>query len=281
MAKIRFLILSDTHDSAFPDHATLPDVDVILHCGDHTMIGGLSNFRAAVDNLSRCKAELKITIAGNHDISLDPVWWDSNVDEDDDPDEPVKARDIFTSSKATEKGIRFVDEGAHSFSLKDGRTFSIYASPYTPEFHGYAFAYSSAEDRFNGEARNPIPAGVDIVMTHGPPLASMSQFRLSNGRNEEKCGCPKLWEAIERTKPRLHCFGHIHEGYGAQIVTWGSKSNATHPQDQDQVQVHDARIEDGNLIVAPTVDETLLVNAALMTHGDQGNNRPWTVDLML
>lgn len=29
---IRFLILSDTHDSAFPDPGSLPAVDVVIHC---------------------------------------------------------------------------------------------------------------------------------------------------------------------------------------------------------------------------------------------------------
>ncbi|KAK0734611.1 hypothetical protein B0T26DRAFT_867637 [Lasiosphaeria miniovina] len=46
-----FLILSDTHDDAFPDPASLPGkVDVVLHYGDLTMIGGLSNYKKSIAN---------------------------------------------------------------------------------------------------------------------------------------------------------------------------------------------------------------------------------------
>jgi len=66
-----FLILSDTHDDAFPDPASLAGpgpskVDVVLHCGDLTMIGGLSNYKRAIANLKAIDAELKLVIAGNH-----------------------------------------------------------------------------------------------------------------------------------------------------------------------------------------------------------------------
>jgi len=30
-----------------------------------------------------------------------------------------------------------LEEGTQKFTLRDGRTFTIYASPYTPEFNGY------------------------------------------------------------------------------------------------------------------------------------------------
>jgi hypothetical protein len=43
--------------------------------------------------------------------------------------------------------------------------FTVYASPYTPEFNGYAFAYGKDDMRFLN-----IPSGVDILMTHGPPM---------------------------------------------------------------------------------------------------------------
>jgi predicted phosphodiesterase len=68
-----FLILSDTHDDAFPDPASLPPhkIDVVLHCGDLTMIGGLSNYKRAIANIKAIDAELKLVIAGNH-ISANP-----------------------------------------------------------------------------------------------------------------------------------------------------------------------------------------------------------------
>ncbi|KHN94050.1 Ser/Thr protein phosphatase family protein [Metarhizium album ARSEF 1941] len=151
--QIRFLVLSDTHDHAFPVAASLPAVDVVIHCGDLTMIGGLSNYRRALDSLAACPAEIKLVIPGNHDVSLDPEWWDENLDSDDDKDEPVRARALFTLDEYTRCGVRFLDEGTHEIALHDGRSFKVYASQYTPAFSGYAFGYSPEEDRFNGTGR--------------------------------------------------------------------------------------------------------------------------------
>ncbi|KAK3328609.1 Metallo-dependent phosphatase-like protein [Cercophora scortea] len=221
---IRFLVLSDTHNAPFP--APLPPADVILHCGDLTNAGGLSNYRHAIANLAALEAELVLVIPGNHDLSLDPKWWAANLipgtDDDMDPLEPQKAHRLFADAKR-DHVIHLLDEGTHTFTLADGRrSFTLYASPYTPDFGGFAFAYPPHEDRFSaaGGAANPIPSGVDIVMTHGPPLPISDRWQLDIGAGGEHCGCPKLWRAIERAKPVMHCFGHIHEGYlpGTQLT---------------------------------------------------------------
>jgi predicted phosphodiesterase len=64
-----FLILSDTHDDAFPDPASLHRADVVLHCGDLTMIGGLTNYKKAIANIKALDAELKLVIAGMSPIA--------------------------------------------------------------------------------------------------------------------------------------------------------------------------------------------------------------------
>lgn len=66
----RFLLLSDTHDTAFPED--IPPADVVLHCGDITMIGGLSNYKAAISSLSNCPAELKLVIPATTMCLLTP-----------------------------------------------------------------------------------------------------------------------------------------------------------------------------------------------------------------
>lgn len=271
---IRFLILSDTHDSAFPDPGSLPTVDVVIHCGDLTMIGGLSNFRKALDALSKCPAELKLVIPGNHDVSLDQTWWAKNsLDEDDDPIEPQRAKELFASFES--KGVKLLEEGTHKVSLQDGRNLTLYASPYTPEFNGYAFAYTEEEDRFNTGA-HCIPPDAHIVITHGPPLVPVMDYRLDLGKSGEHCGCSKLWKAVKRTRPRIHCFGHIHEGYGAQAVRWG---------EPDGVTVDDVSVTRGDAAhtcsLPPAIEgTTLLLNAAIMSHGGE-NNKPWVVDMAL
>ena len=278
MVTIRCLVLSDTHDDAFPSSLPDDDVDVVLHCGDLTMIGGLSNYKKAITNINAIKAELKLVIAGNHDVSLDPKWWSENLDEDeddDDLDEPVKAQELFHEEEAN--GLYLLSEGTHTFILADGRRFTIYASPYTPEFNGYAFAYAPEEDRFSGEtAKNPIPEGVDIVMTHGPPLVqvqpgSQHDYQLDINRDGLHCGCPKLFDAIRRTQPQLHCFGHMHEGYGSQEIDWTSSS--------DSEAVSLGPCQEKKPLSCSKQGKTVLLNAAIMNHGGEEINEPWVIDV--
>lgn len=49
------------------------------------------------------------------------------------------------------------------------------------------------------------PDDVDILITHGPPRAHLDTLRL---------GCLALLGEVWRVRPRLHIFGHVHEGYG-------------------------------------------------------------------
>jgi len=74
--KTRFLIISDTHNQElFPPtdkkHAfrdPLPECDVLLHCGDLTMTGEFAEYESQIRLMSSIKAQLKLVIAGNHDL---------------------------------------------------------------------------------------------------------------------------------------------------------------------------------------------------------------------
>lgn len=97
---VKFMILSDTHnfdreeaEESCPLAQPLPKVDVVLHCGDLTQIGGLSAYKEALRMLGDIEAELKLVIAGNHDISLDKEYWNSHLDEDDEPEEHDEVSD--------------------------------------------------------------------------------------------------------------------------------------------------------------------------------------------
>ncbi|APA13996.1 hypothetical protein SS1G_11192 [Sclerotinia sclerotiorum 1980 UF-70] len=66
MARIEtsFFVLSDTHDYQFGGNASsklqlpIPKVDVLLHCGDLTQVGGVPAFKKALKMLSSFDAEL-------------------------------------------------------------------------------------------------------------------------------------------------------------------------------------------------------------------------------
>ncbi|ESZ95898.1 hypothetical protein SBOR_3711 [Sclerotinia borealis F-4128] len=179
------------------------------------------------------EAELKLVIAGNHDISLDQQNRVQDMSNDEYSQYHRCAFEIMTGRLAKDAGVTYLEEGTHEFTLQNGAHFTIYASPYTCGSGHWGFQYLAHEDRFNDAtqvassktsiAMNPIRAGVDIVMTHGPPHTILDQV---DGQN---LGCPNLLRAIGRMRPLMHCFGHIHEGYGANIFTWNADGSVKDP----------------------------------------------------
>jgi 3',5'-cyclic AMP phosphodiesterase CpdA len=159
----RFIIISDTHSYEF-DNANevsgafvrpVPQADVLLHCGDLTGIGGLSELKGSLRMMKDIKAELKLVIAGNHDLSLDKKYHTSKFHEDEEEsmevymNEHTDAMEIMTGPLARDAGVTYLEEGLHTFTLSTGAKFTIYASAYQPEFCDWAFPYYRHQDRFN------------------------------------------------------------------------------------------------------------------------------------
>ena len=246
--------------------------------------------------LGRIDAELKLVIPGNHDLELDKAFWAAQRDEDgnaEDPEDHNLAVKSMTGPLAAEAGVTFLTEGTHSFTLKTGAKFSIYVSPYTPAFGVWAFAYKHNEDRFNGPdqiadgvasiATNPIPNDIDIVMTHGPPKGILDLCPQGN------VGCPNLLQAVRRAKPLMHCFGHIHESNGLEVIDWNKKVAAEQLKPRKNEAVHGYFEDDATENPYPKPffwedgrgDRTLAVNASIMTGEDKPENAPWLISLNL
>jgi Icc-related predicted phosphoesterase len=207
---IRLLVISDTHSTwPYTPSCPAPSCDVLIHCGDLTQVGGLPAYKNAMQDIRTVDAELKLIIAGNHDVDLDEAWVLKNAEdgeEDEDVDDSKKCVEFMKSQE--KEGVYYLDEGRHEFKLKDGRRISLWASPYTREFNGYAFAYEKEENRFRD-----IPEDIDVLITHGPPsFTDEGAYSLDVNVKGETCGCKMLGDAVKRVKPRLHCFGHVHEG---------------------------------------------------------------------
>jgi hypothetical protein len=66
---VRFVCVSDTHGAT--PMPVLPDGDVLLHAGDWTQTGRLSEITAFCDWMKSQKHARKICIAGNHDLTMD------------------------------------------------------------------------------------------------------------------------------------------------------------------------------------------------------------------
>jgi predicted phosphodiesterase len=131
--KTRILILSDTHSALpYPPSTThspfrspLPRADVALHCGDLTTIGKLFEYEQALQLLSSIDADLKLVIAGNHDISLDENYYalkGQYMHRLKEPDDEIvgKAKELWTGEEVRSAGVRYLEEGTYSFRLKNG-----------------------------------------------------------------------------------------------------------------------------------------------------------------
>jgi len=93
---------------------------------------------------------------------------------------------------------------------------------------------------------------------------------------------------VARVKPRLHCFGHVHEGRGALRKTWAPSWNPF-----DNIQPW--QLEESMTPAATKVDltsrggrplrqgkeKTVFVNAAIRDGYYRIENNPWLVNLDL
>ncbi|KAK5018271.1 hypothetical protein LTR16_001655 [Cryomyces antarcticus] len=336
--EVRILIISDTHSTPLR-HASvkedgnrqafaapLPPCDVLIHCGDLTNVGALHEYDLALDMLGSIDAELKLVVAGNHDVSLDeafcagvPKSAPSRSTHEDSYTAVASqaARTMWLGKRARDVAVTYLEEGMHQFKLRSGAKFTVYASPYTPFFCDWAFPYAAHEDRFNPSsaslsdadniAHNPIPDRsdnvIDIMVTHGPPFD-----RLDRTDTDDSVGCPHLLRATMRARPRLHCFGHIHEGWGAERVRWaadadevlrvaqstqewkmggygrGIKSAERLPVNREKMLKERAAFVDISKQSGVGLEagrETLMVNAAIMDVQYSPANAAWLVSLEL
>jgi len=117
------------------------------------------------------------------------------------------------------------------------------------------------------------------VLTHGPPHGILDKTD-----RDEAVGCEFLRNAVKRCRPQLHCFGHIHEGYGAQKINWVKNTVQTATPNKDRTSKNRCnRLPYSSDGPEPLVfgEETIFVNASIMNLNYRPVNAPWLVDLDL
>ena len=309
--KTRVIILSDTHNkkpcteanSTLAYRAPLPHADLLLHAGDLTRSGKLIEHKAQIEMMKDHPAELKIIVPGNHDITLDKSYYANKQWSHLQPEDTGVIEELYTGPAAKQAGIVLMKEGVQSFRLSNGAKFTVYASAYQPEFCGWAFAYKRDQDRFNpapavsrrsgGFPPNPIPSHpeIDIVVTHGPPHGILDKVLHMSRQMDSSVGCHNLLQAVKRCRPRLHAFGHIHEGWGAERMKWSTLENSAdekekHRSEIDKDKVFQERaafldVSSGSEHPLRFGQETLFINASIMNVNYIPSNAPWIVDLDL
>jgi Icc-related predicted phosphoesterase len=125
--------------------------------------------------------------------------------------------DRWCMANSAEAKKRFADAGI-TYLEDEGTTYSgwkIYGMPWTPIFGRWAFMSSSDGRKLRCDA---IPNDTDILITHGPPKGYLDEVLDWARGGHINVGCEHLKDAVERIQPKLHVFGHIHEGAGISML---------------------------------------------------------------
>lgn len=236
---VRIVAVADTH--TFTDDLRVPDGDIFIHAGDMGRGGDLEELRAVAAWIRTLPHRHKVIVAGNHDWALAPCARDQAAfpaalatvprarrlgrrPDDNRLCDACRARALDICDPASiEQGRAIFAEWTY---LQDGRAdlagISIYGSPWQPEYGGWAFNLPRGPAL--AEVWSRIPAGLDVVVTHGPPMG-IGDRSPTGGR----AGCADLRDRIVAARPRLHLFGHIHQDGGAwrhgatmfaNVTTW-------------------------------------------------------------
>lgn len=172
----RLVVISDTHN--YHDEIKMPEGDILVHCGDATVMGSIQEITDFTKWWRKQDFEHKFFVAGNHDINWDlyrRAWANSMVE-----NMHGKAQEIM--------GLKFY---GMSWSVLYGQ-----------------WAFMLPERELANQWSN-ISNDTDVLVTHGPPYGLLDANKQGNS-----CGSPSLREKVMEIKPKLHCFGHIHESYG-------------------------------------------------------------------
>lgn len=207
---MRIVVISDTH--SLHQHVDIPSGDVLIHAGDLTRTGTSEEISEFNDWLGTLNFSHIVVIAGNHDF-----YFQHNKE---------RAKELLSHAVYLEdqslliNGVRF------------------YGTPWQPEFYKWAFNLPRGEKL--KEKWDQIPSNIDVLITHTPPYGYRDQIY-----NGDRVGCRELTLALDRIRPALSVFGHIHENYGVA-----------------------------------TLNDTLCVNACVLSCNYEVNNRPIVVDLV-
>lgn len=184
---MKLVCLSDSHNlhKKVTERGPLPEGDVLLHGGDFTGRGSFKEVASFLAWFASQPHQYKVFIAGNHDYLFEKEEW--------------LVRNLLEQYPS----ITYLqDSGCEIGGLR------FWGSPWQPWFCDWAFNLPRKGPALR-EKWNQIPVHTDVLITHGPPFGTLDQ--VGDG---EHLGCEELAIRLTAVRPRVHLFGHIHDGYG-------------------------------------------------------------------
>ncbi len=197
---MKLVAISDTHTQH--ERIKIPVGDILIHCGDFSNTGEEDETLEFLDWLQlQTKAYKKVLfISGNHDFRVD------NFEE---------------KIRSHAPDVVYLHDESYTF---EGVKF--YGFPHVPALPNWA--YTLARGKQMKSYTDCIPE-CDVLISHGPPFGILDmverrawddyedpdgKWRVTSFKN---VGCTELLERVQKIKPKVHFFGHIHEGYGKYV----------------------------------------------------------------
>lgn len=158
---IRVVCISDTH-CKIPLNP-IPQGDLLIHAGDLTNNGSISEIQQAIDWLKKLLEPSANSNNGYQHIGVVCRNHDSYFDEKSRMEDDWRDTEL----KLEWGKVQYLQRSSVSVTFWSGCTLEIYGAPQTPKCGGkeFAFQYPSGQDTW----RNTIPADIDILVTHNPP----------------------------------------------------------------------------------------------------------------
>jgi Icc-related predicted phosphoesterase len=180
---MKVVAISDTHGRReWRDQ--VPACDVLIHAGDITSGGTLSEMKKVADWLNgRDDIKNALFVPGNHDRC-----FEESLDE---------VRRMLPRSAV------LIDQGVSI----DGKVF--WGSPWTDPFMDWWFMLPEEKQR---ELYQSMPPRIDVLITHGPPYGV-----LDPGWKEDHVGSVALRDALSARSVDRHIFGHLHAAGGKML----------------------------------------------------------------
>lgn len=205
-------------------HGDLPNLeggDLLLIAGDLTATDTENEYTKFFDWLYQQNYKSIVFIAGNHDGYIQNNYSIFNKS---------NPNFILEITRNVPLKIQYLCDSSTEFEgLK------IYGSPWTKRFwgqnpHAMAFCLESPLDPEEPMLQmkfDAIPDDIDILITHSPPYGILDQVQ-NKWNAGERVGSTSLLKAVQRIKPKLHVFGHIHGSYGIWRTPGTKFVNAAH-----------------------------------------------------
>jgi predicted phosphohydrolase len=197
--------------------------DLLILAGDYTKHDIMIEHHEFLCWIQDQKYKKIVFIAGNHDH-----WMQNNITQwycKVKPDGIGNFNYYCDIEYLCDSGTEFeyeerdpVDDGRVTYDVHwtNKKKLKIWGSPWTLEFEGMnpaCKAFTGDEDLLASKFKM-IPDDIDILVTHSPPYKILDEIHDWRYCENKSVGSKELSKQIERVRPLVHVFGHIHEGYG-------------------------------------------------------------------